>query len=68
LSESERACSCCGLERREIGAEESWQVEYLPGHFERIHHVRKKVRLHAVREQRGEPEYPNHEEAGDGDR
>jgi transposase len=42
LSESERACSCCGLERREIGAEESWQVEYLPGHFERIHHVRKK--------------------------
>ena len=42
LSESERACSCCGLERREIGAEESWQVEYLPGHFERILHVRKK--------------------------
>jgi len=30
------------LERREIGADESWQVEYLPGHFERIHHVRKK--------------------------
>ena len=42
LSESERACSCCGLERREIGAEENWQVEYFPGHFERIHHVRKK--------------------------
>jgi transposase len=29
------------LERREIGDDESWQVEYLPGHFERIHHVRK---------------------------
>jgi len=42
LSEAERACPCCGLTRKEIGADESWQVEYLPGHFERIHHVRKK--------------------------
>jgi len=42
LSEQERACPCCGVERKEIGADESWQVEYLPGHFERIHHVRKK--------------------------
>jgi len=42
LSEAERACPCCGIERKEIGAEESWQVEYLPGHFERIHHLRKK--------------------------
>ena len=42
LSEAERACPCCGLTRKEIGAEESWQVEYLPGHFERIQHVRKK--------------------------
>jgi transposase len=42
LSEAERACPCCGLARMEIGADESWQVEYLPGHFERIHHVRKK--------------------------
>ena len=24
------------------GRHESWQVEYFPGHFERIHHVRKK--------------------------
>ncbi len=30
------------MERKEIGAEQSWQIEYLPGHFERIHHVRKK--------------------------
>jgi transposase len=42
LSAQERACPCCGQERQEIGAEESWQVEYLPGHFERIQHVRKK--------------------------
>ena len=42
LSAEQRACPCCGIERKEIGAEESWQVEYFPGHFERIHHVRKK--------------------------
>ena len=42
LSERERACPCCGIERKQIGTDESWQVEYLPGHFERIHHVRKK--------------------------
>jgi transposase len=42
LSEAERACTGCGQERHEIGSEESWQVEYVPGHFERIQHVRKK--------------------------
>jgi transposase len=42
LSGEERACPCCGVERQEIGAEESWQIEYIPGHFERIRHVRKK--------------------------
>ena len=42
LNVEQRACPCCGVERKEIGADESWQVEYLPGHFERIHHVRKK--------------------------
>jgi transposase len=42
LSAAERACPCCGVERKEIGADESWQVEYFPGHFERIHHLRKK--------------------------
>ena len=42
LNEAERACPCCGIERKEIGTEESWQVEYLPGHFVRIHHVRRK--------------------------
>jgi len=42
LSAEQRACPGCGVERRETGAEESWQIEYLPGRFERIHHVRKK--------------------------
>jgi transposase len=42
LSAEERACPCCAIERKEIGQEESWQIEYFPGHFERIHHVRKK--------------------------
>lgn len=42
LSAEERACPCCGTERKEIGAEDSWQIEYYPGRFERIHHVRKK--------------------------
>lgn len=42
LNEAERGCPCCGIERKEIGTEESWQVEYLPGHFVRIHHVRRK--------------------------
>jgi transposase len=42
LSAEQRACPCCGVKRKEIGSDESWQIEYLPGHFERIHHVRKK--------------------------
>jgi zinc-finger binding domain of transposase IS66 len=42
LSEAERACPGCGQERKEIGSEESWPVEYVPGHFERLQHVRKK--------------------------
>jgi len=41
-SAEERACPCCGVERKEIGAEQSWQIEYIPGRFERIQHVRKK--------------------------
>jgi transposase len=42
LSPQERICPCCGVERKEIGSEESWQIEYIPGRFERIQHVRKK--------------------------
>lgn len=42
LSAEERLCPGCGVERKEIGSEQSWQIEYIPGHFERIQHVRKK--------------------------
>src|SRR6266403_2273054 len=42
LPAEQRRCSCCGEQRQEIGSEESWQIEYLPGHFERLQHVRKK--------------------------
>ena len=42
LSAEQRACPCCGVERKEIGQEESWQIEHIPGRFERIQHVRKK--------------------------
>jgi len=49
----ERACPCCGVERKEIGAEESWQIEYIPGRFERIQHVRKKYACAKMRKARG---------------
>jgi transposase len=42
LGAEERDCPCCGAKRQEIGADESWQIEYYPGHFERIRHLRKK--------------------------
>jgi transposase len=42
LSAEERPCPSCGVERKEIGSERSWQIEYIPGHFERLEHVRKK--------------------------
>jgi len=53
LQPPERACPCCGQPRQEIGAEESWQVEYIPGRFERLHHVRKKYACPSC-EQQGE--------------
>ena len=42
LSAEQRQCPGCGVVRKEIGADESWQIEYVPGRFERLHHVRKK--------------------------
>ena len=42
LSAEERPCPSCGVERKEIGSEKGWQIEYIPGHFERLEHVRKK--------------------------
>ena len=42
LSEQDKLCTCCGKLREPIGQETSWQVEYVPGHFERLEHVRIK--------------------------
>ncbi len=42
LPEDQKACPCCGEMRQRIGQETSWQVEFIPGHFERIEHVRIK--------------------------
>ena len=42
LPEEHKACPCCGAARGRIGSETSWQVEYVPGHFERVEHVRHK--------------------------
>ena len=40
LPDAEKPCKCCGQMRTRIGCEESWQVEFIPGHFERWHHRR----------------------------
>ncbi len=40
LSDEQKACPCCGERRKHMGIKESWQVEYVPGHFERYHHIR----------------------------
>jgi hypothetical protein len=53
LPAEQQRCSCCGEQRQEIGSEESWQIEYIPGHFERLRHVRKKYAC-AKCEQAGE--------------
>jgi transposase len=42
LPEDQKPCPCCGEMRQRIGQEISWQVEFIPGHFERIEHVRIK--------------------------
>lgn len=42
LPEDQKSCPCCGQMRDRIGSETSWQIEYVPGHFERIEHVRHK--------------------------
>jgi hypothetical protein len=51
LNSAERACPCCGIERKEIGTDESWQVEYLPGHFETHPSCAQEVCLPRLREQ-----------------
>jgi transposase len=40
LPEADKPCPCCKTMREKIGEEVAWQVEYIPGRFERIEHVR----------------------------
>ena len=42
LPDDQKPCSCCGAMRGRIGSETSWQIEYIPGRFERLEHVRFK--------------------------
>jgi transposase len=42
LPEDQKACPCCGTMRQKIGEETTWQIEYIPGRFERIEHVQVK--------------------------
>jgi hypothetical protein len=67
LPVEQRSCSCCGEQRQEIGSEESWQIEYLPGHFERLQHVRKKYACSRC-EQAGENPHRGSGQSGDSDR
>jgi transposase len=39
LPEGQKPCPCCGTAREKIGEESTWQIEYIPGRFERIEHV-----------------------------
>lgn len=42
LSESEKACPCCGEQRRRIGQEKSEQLEHVPANFVVLEHIRHK--------------------------
>lgn len=42
LPEEQKPCPCCGKVRERIGEESTWQLEYIPGRFERLEHVRYK--------------------------
>jgi len=42
LPDAEKPCPCCGTQRQRIGQDVTWQVEYIPGHFQRIEHLRFK--------------------------
>ena len=42
LADADKPCPCCGEMRQKIGEESSWQLEFIPGQFERIENVRIK--------------------------
>jgi transposase len=56
LTAEQRACPCCGEQRKEIGCEQSWQIEYIPGHLERLEHIRKKYACTACEAQDTHPQ------------
>lgn len=56
LTPQQRACPCCGEQRQEVGSEKSWQIEYHPGHFERLEHIRKKYACSACESQGSSPQ------------
>lgn len=56
LTEQEKSCSCCGEMRQRIGEEKSWQIEFIPGHFERIEHVRIKYACKACEQDGQNPQ------------
>jgi transposase len=47
LPESLKPCPCCGRMRCRIGQESTWQIEYIPGRFERIEHIQIKYGCNA---------------------
>lgn len=42
LPEDRKPCPGCGAARVRIGQASSWQLEYIPGYFQRVEHVRLK--------------------------
>ena len=56
LAEEHKPCPCCGQPRQRIGQESSWQVEYVPGHFHRIEHVRHKYACRHCEQQAESPQ------------
>ena len=56
LAEAHKPCPCCGQTRQRIGQESSWQVEYVPGHFHRIEHVRFKYACRHCEQQAESPQ------------
>lgn len=50
LSESERACSCCGETMQPFGEETSEQLEFIPASFKVIEHARVKYACKACQE------------------
>src|SRR2546428_759519 len=42
LPDDQKPCPCCNQLRTKIDEVTNWQIEFVPGHFERVEHVRFK--------------------------